>query len=420
MTALAETLPAGPGESFTRRVDRRHQPTILDRSAAYAFSELLDLRAPDRLVLAVLLHRAGAPHGEAWPTIGEIAERTALEPRTVTTILRRHEARGMLTTTLQRSSASRYRLNVPSIVAPVVGRSLDLALSPSTLTTTERATLAVVLMHTGASGEAWPGHARIASMAGLSLRAVGSALKRLVARGMLTARQVKPGGMLPSGATASGWVTVLRPTGRGPGAARLTLARMPREGDDPGALSPRSSCGQGAIVVPGGDDPGAEEGIPGTIPVKEERPCFAQTSRPTVPAPITDAIDLLLEEYAQQLEIEDLGRDAERVMRERVAEASIADAKLAIVGIAATPWRMEQRSRRTVLAALGTSEKFAGFVAKGRATRETFGAIAVAEMIEIAPSAPIQAPPIEVLRARASAVASLLAGLAPPQFVSPE
>ena len=135
-----------------------------------------------------------------------------------------------------------------------------------------------------------------------------------------------------------------------------------------------------------------------------------------MPAPIPDAVDLLLEEYAQQLEIEDLGRDAERVMRERVAEASIADAKLAIVGIAATPWRMEQRSRRTVLAALGTQEKFAGFVAKGRATRETFGAIAVAEMIEVAPTAPIQAPPLEELRARASAVASLLAGLAPPMF----
>jgi DNA-binding Lrp family transcriptional regulator len=364
------------------------------------------------LVLAVLLHRAGAPDGEAHPSIAEIAERTGLTERTVTTNLRRLEAASLLTTTRTRGRVSRYQLVVPSDVAPMVGRALDDALARSPLTTTERATFAIVLMHTGASGEAWPSHARIARLAGLSVRAVGGALRRLVARGVLNARQVKPGAQLPTGAIASTWSIVLRPTGFPPSGGRLSLAPSP--------TSPRSTCRKEAIDVPSGGDLVAEEEIHGSSPMNEEQVRPRAISHSTSSSRSSDAIDLLLQEYAHRLELDELGRDAEQILRARVAESSIATVQIAITGIQETAWRMERASRRTVLAALGTPQKFRAFVERGHESRTSFASIAVAEMIDepASVSSPLSPPPPEELRVRAGSVATFLDALAPPRFTA--
>lgn len=426
MTAPETTHRAGLGASPIRRSDRRLFPSHLDRAASLAFSEALDLRASERLVLAVLLHRAGAADGEAYPSIAELAARTGLTERTVTSNLRRLEARSYLATTHQRGSASLYRLAVPSSVAPIVGRALDDALSRSPLTPTERATFAVVLMHTGAQGEAWPSHARIARLGGLSVRAVGTALRRLVARGVLTSRQVKPGAALPTGAIASTWSIVLRPTGRAPGAARLVLAPQTTFAFTPSpSPDPRSTCREGAIDVPAGGDLVAEDEIQRSSPLNEESAHVAPPPSPEPkPSRVADPIDLLLQEYSDRLELDELGRDAEAILRARVAESSIAAVQVAIAGIQETAWRMERASRRTVLAALGTPQKFRTFVERGHEARNSFASVALAEMIAtetrctaaVAASAP--PPPPEVRRERASAAASFLAALAPPRFAA--
>ena len=239
--------------SSTGATTAQKQPfSAQDRAAAYAFTEALELTSTERVVLAVLLHRAGKIDGLAWPTSQEIADRSGMVPRSVSRIVRRLAGRGLVVpTVLPRgailpnglfSSAIRvvYRLTVPGIVAPFTGRSIGPALAKSTLTTTERAVLAVVLLHVGASGEAWPSYERIGLLTGLSQRAVGGAVTRLRVRGVLAARRVRPGAQLPSGVPATAWRLILRPTGQIPRELSRDAPR-PKCIDTPTQM-PKKSC----------------------------------------------------------------------------------------------------------------------------------------------------------------------------------
>lgn len=351
------------------------------RAAALAFSESLVLAATERIVLAHLLLRAGSPTGIAWPTIGELAERTGLQPRSVQRVVRRLADAGLVAVTHVEPGGTMpsgfrtpharavYRLSVPSTVAPVfVGSRFADSLSAD-VATTELVVLAVLSLHANGTGDAWPSYARVGRMGGLSERAVGGAVARLRARGLLRARRVAPGGTLPSGETATTWRVV------------LTVAR------------PRHGCVATPTVVPPHPDVGAEERDPGPESVKAEDPGVAG----------------LLSEFSDQLQTDDLGPDAAALVAARLADGlSVADVKAAIAGVAAVPWRMQLRSRRTVRAVFGTLEKTKGFVERGREH------LPVAVEV-LAPLPPPPPPPSRAeLKARAGAVADALARLARP------
>ena len=401
--------------SSTGATTAQKQPfSAQDRAAAYAFTEALELTSTERVVLAVLLHRAGKLDGLAWPTSQEIADRSGMVPRSVSRIVRRLAGRGLVVPTVLprgailpnglHSSAIRvvYRLTVPGIVAPFTGRSIGPALAKSTLTTTERAVLAVVLLHTGASGEAWPSYERIGLLTGLSQRAVGGAVTRLRVRGVLAARRVRPGALLPSGVPATAWRLVLRPTGQ-----------IPRE------LSrdaPRPKCLDTPTEVHRYPDGSAEEVMHGTSSKNAEAPsgCGAQDDEP---------IQTLLDVFADTLETDELGPMPDQTLRQRIAEgATTKDVRDAIAGVRLVPWRMELRSRRTVRAVFGTSQKMRGFIERANLDRrtkaDTFAAHAVAEMLPLPPQ--VTPPPLSLsptaaeVRERVTRVGVALKSLARP------
>lgn len=359
---------------------RRSSTSVYDRAAALAFSEAVTLAASERITLAALLLRAGTPTGTAWPTIGELADVTGLQPRSVQRVVRRLVAAGLVATELVevggtmpsgfRSPTMRvvYRLSVPSTVAPAfVGARLGDALRAD-LPTTEKVVFAVLALHANANGDAWPSYARVGRMAGLSERAVGGAVARLRARGLLLARRVAPGGPLPSGETATTWRVVLR------------------------VLRPRPGCTETPTVVPRDPDPRAGEVSPRRETSKAEEPAVAG----------------LLQSFADRLETDDLGADAAKVLEARLADGlSVADLEHAVAGVASVPWRMEARSRRTVRAVFGTLEKTRGFLERGRPVDLS------ADLLP-APPPPPPPPSREELRARSAKVADALARFARP------
>jgi DNA-binding MarR family transcriptional regulator len=363
---------------------RHVSPNAGDRALALAFVEDLELGAPDRLVLAALLHRAGSATGIAWPTIGELADATSLRPRSVQRVVRRLVERRLVERELVApgekmphgfvtpTTRALFRLSVPSDVAPFVGRALAPILRAD-LPTTEKTVLVVVAMHANAKGDSWPSYARIGRMTGLSERAVGGALARLRARGWLVARRVAPGAPLPSGETATAW--------------RVVFALRPR----PGCIDPTTD-------VHRPPDPGAEEGSPRTSSSTEEA------------LPHAGDVGALLRDFGDRLLTDDLGADATKIVLDRLADGfTVVELRTAIAGVASVPWRMELRSRRTVRAVFGTAAKCRSFVERGREDEPE-------EMLPPPPPLPPRDP--GELRARAVTLrATLDAWTARPAFL---
>ena len=81
--------------------------------------------------------------------------------------------------------------------------------------------------------------------------------------------------------------------------------------------------------------------------------------------------------------------------------------EVAVEGVAATPWRMDQRSRRTVRAVFGDAGKVRSFLERGRSE------VVSVEVLEPPPPPPAP-PPRSELQARARALAGFLASTPRP------
>lgn len=420
-------LPATPAnERLTTRRDS-HAP---QRARAMARAFMLEgLVAVERLVLAVLLGHAD-PAGRAWPLLEELAARVGLEggARSVARVLERLQVRGLvdrvtvsageLLPTGQAASTARalVTLRLPSPAACLGGAAelLELALSPElALRPAARAVLAVYCLHASAAREAWPSHARVAKLAGVSVRTVGSSLFLLRSMGVLERARIAPGAKLPNDQTATQWKSLV-----------TLLEQGLRQ-----ATAPRRSCRASPTVDPSPPDPGSEESLQGSeITESRERarpsaPPQGAASRPPVtapPAPGCGAVPLgpadeqvsdLLLRFSERCETDDLGRAPADVMRARLADGfSAADIRDAIEGVALNPWRMALRSRRWVRSVFGDAKRFRTHLEAGRGPAHDL------DLLEQLPPPPAPVVVDQAERARQRAQLSAFLGAGPRSF----
>lgn len=420
-------LPSYPPRPLarTRPRTRWRPPSRLDRAAAIAFSPVLTLRALDRLILAVLLHRIGAAFGETAITHAELARAVGASISGVRGALRRlvaHPA-NVLAIDASEPAHPRYIVTCEGWGALLCGRALDPALGElDALTTHERAALAVVLLHTGPLGVAWPSDDRIAALAGMSERAVGRALGQLRARGIVEATRIAPGGRLPGGQTARSWCRLLT-EGKGCPQLELVPASAPKRDDDPVSWGGHP-CFLGRSPL----SPEAEERIPRTDPKNEEAardPLGATSSEVAATHP---DVEPLLRELCDRLELDTPGPDADAIVARRLDEgATVRDLRDAIAGIAATPWRMAKRERRWVKSTMRARDRFLGFVELGREVRGELRSLrdeearrvrakkaaeaAIAESYKVVPAVEVD---LTFSRRQAALVGAFLDHLAPP------
>ena len=325
----------------------------------------LDASFSERAVLAVLADRADS-EGRAWPAVDEVAARTGLAPRSVRRILARlaDPARpgGPLVerTTLAPWAASEADRRTPKgfavsravalvrltlgAVVPIL-RSVDLGswFDPGRpLTTLQRVLGALVEAHANReTGEAWPGYARLATLAGCSTRAVGGSLGGMGR--YLAARLVGPGSPLPGGVIAVGWHAVLRV----------------KTDPDP---DPRSACPR--TLVPRDPDPRSEESYQGS-PIRKKGPRPPEAPPPLPAGPI-DPLPDLLRSYSRICDTDELGPKARETLAARMAEGCDArQLRAAFYGIRASEYLMGRFSRREVRNALRTRARVADLAKDG-------------------------------------------------------
>jgi len=301
-------------------------------------------------VLACLADRADAA-GRAWPSVRELASRTALAPRSVRRILERLSARGLLSREVLKPgdrtprgfAVSRWTTLVTLTLGSVVPllRSIALGrafLAGGVLTTLQRVLVCLIEGHANAQGWAYPSYSRLALMAGCSERAIVAAVAALRRAGWVETRLCPPGDVLPGGAAAVTWRTVLRV--------------KPDPG--PSFRDPRT-------LVPRPPDPRSEEVHHGSPSRKDEPP-----DRPPGPLEPPNPVPGLLLAYGRICETDDLGADAGRVLACRLADGcSLPMLRAAMHGIKGTPWRMEYLSRRRIGSTLGSLAKARDFAKRG-------------------------------------------------------
>lgn len=396
-------------------------------SVARAFA-IEGLTSAQRLVLAVLLTRADR-EGYAWPHASEVAARTTLALRTVARVVAQLAALGLVERAQLRpgellpnglptpDARAVVRATLGSVRA-FVGGSIEAAIAPGLgLSPTERAVLAALLLHANGSRQAWATQARLAAVAGCSVRSVGAALAELRARRMIALAMLPPGATLPNGASCAGWralVTIL------PGGIRARAA-------EPEA--PRRSCSSPPALVqppPGeaaeGRDPentdpeksDAREGEPSPIGAPQAAPMVSPAAPASgAAAPPNDVPDLLLAEWAQKLG-SDVGPNARALLAARLAEGvTPREIRDGIEGIRLLPWRMDPcwPTRRYVANCFQYAAKVRTFAAAARCANPEVEILAP-------PPAPERLDP-ETRKAQAAQLRAILAaGPARPFFLS--
>ena len=329
--------------SVTESRSERPSAQPRDGLVSRAWSPDLALTYVERCMLAVVALAADAG-GRTWLPLRELALRAGLgDERSGRRVLARLEAAGWVErSTLARGAASpagwalgtaralvaltgAFRALPRPLLGPTDAGRIMRACSP--LSTLQRAVLAVVRGHLGATGAAWPSYQRIASMVGASERATGVAVRQLVERGALVATRVPPGHRLPSGERARDWriVLVLGPHFEGLGSVtpgpriRHTRAQDPKI--DP---SDRSVITEPPVVpAPAAPDPAAAlaRDVSRILQVQA-----APAAVPTVRARLADGFS-----------------------REQLLAAALA--------VTRDPWRWADAHRRAVGTVFGTPER---------------------------------------------------------------
>ena len=405
------------------------------------------LNAAQRLVLAVLLARADS-EGYAWPHASEVALRTSLAVRTVGRVVAQLAALGLV----ERAQLRPGELlpnGVPSPDARAVVRAtlgsvrafasgaIDLALAPGlALSHVERATLAALLVHANGKGLAWATQARLASVAGCSVSAVGRALRELRDRRAIVLVMLPPGARLPNGQACAGWrplVTLL------PGAIRALRSEPvePRSGDvlpPTHEQAPPDARAEGSDPMKRSNEENARD--PKGSPDRARPMAAPSVAAPTAPeerstasregsAPTAlgstaarEGADLLLGEWVSKLG-PDAGPHAREVLSARLADGvTLRELRDAIAGIALTAWRMapEAPTRRYVGSCVQSAAKARTFAAIGCAAAASLNPEPV-EMLAPPPAATPIAP--EVRAAQAAQLRALLGSSARPLFFAP-
>lgn len=352
----------------------RHTDAVIGAAAyaARAFAPALGLKALARMVLAALIlrsrvHKPGAER-RCFATETELAEDVGCTSRSV------RKALGTLAAAklVSRSAVMRGDVLPDGTTAANHRVVLEIAELPRTdvcglrgalagvfdgqilLTAVEKAVLAVVLLHEGEDGFGFPGPQRIATMTGLSVRAVKGHLSDLVERGYLHVRRQR------------------RRTGEQT-PPRLLRANL---------LRGKPLCA-------------AEDGVS----CRERR--AAPADRQPVLHPAVHAVLVAHKELCDA----PAGDRAVEIVEARLADGmTVSDLETALIGVMTVAWRRERLERRTIARVFATKRQAMEFASRVDAPR--------AEPANAA--SPVRVTPEEVERRR-QALASIQA-LKRPNF----
>jgi hypothetical protein len=324
-------------------------PDDKGRYLSAPFSPAVRATYTERAVLAWLATRERG--GEVWAQLEEGARCTGLHVRSVRRILEQladpsREGGALVSRELLHRGArapsgfavsrstSVVRLLVGAVLAPLV--RLDVRRwfrAELQMETLHRVLLALIASHSNAAGFAWPSYARLAWLAGCSVRSVAGAVGQLCRQGWLVRSLVAPGAELPDRSVARSWRLVLQVVEPD---VRASTAGRP-------CIDSRTSVHKSPLHGSG------------------------LNVGPPAPPPPSDPLAEALRAFSSICKTERIGADAAAVMAARLREGrTVADLATAARGVASVPWRMELAERRTVRAAFGTADKFAGFLERGR------------------------------------------------------